>query len=154
MMSVALAVSGAVAQTASAPPQSGVDTDIALLRSDVQAAKTDVISHNMTFTDDQAKVFWPLYRDYAHQQQVIGDQRVAVIKEYADYYDGMTDAKADELMGRLLKFEQARTTLKTDYWPKFKAALGAKLAAKFYQVDNRLTQVIDLQISSEIPIIQ
>ena len=32
----------------------------ALLRQDVQAAKTDLITQNMAFTDAQAKAFWPL----------------------------------------------------------------------------------------------
>src|ERR1700759_5252882 len=71
ILAVALTASGAMAQTAPATSQADVDTDIALLRSDVQAQKTDIIAHSMQFTDAQAKAFWPLYRDYSHQQQVI-----------------------------------------------------------------------------------
>jgi len=33
-------------------------------------------------------------------------------------------------------------------------ALGAKRAAKFYQVDNRLTMIINLQLTAGIPLIQ
>jgi hypothetical protein len=32
-------------------------------------------------------------------------------------------------------------------------ALGAKRAAKFYQVDNRLSLLVNLQLTSEIPLI-
>jgi hypothetical protein len=42
--------------------------------------------------------------------------------------------------------------LRQDYWPKFQKALGAKRAAKFYQVDNRLTLMVNLQLTSEIPL--
>jgi hypothetical protein len=60
VMLVALSLaSGAIAQTATVA-QSGTDTDIALLRSDVQAQKTDVIAHTMQFNDADAKAFWPL----------------------------------------------------------------------------------------------
>jgi hypothetical protein len=57
-------------------------------------------------------------------------------------------------MGRMHKFDRARTDLRVEYYPKFKKAIGAKEAAKFLQVDNRLTLVVDLQIASAIPIIQ
>jgi uncharacterized membrane protein len=153
MLTILLVASGAVAQTTTTN-QSGVDSDIALLRSNVQAQKTDVIAHTMQFNDAEGKAFWPLYREYANKQQTIGDQRVSVIKDYADHYDTIDDAKADELMGRMLKFDNARTDLRAEYYPKFKKAIGAKQAAKFFQVDNRLSLLVDLQIASAVPIIQ
>lgn len=152
-LAVGLVASGAVAQT-TATTSTGIDSDIALLRSDVQAQKTDVVTRTMQLDDAQAKAFWPLYREYVNKQQIIGDQRVSVIKDYADSYDTMDDAKADELINRMLKFEEARTKLQAQYYPKFKKAIGAKQAAKFFQVDNRLTLLVDLQITSAIPIIQ
>jgi Spy/CpxP family protein refolding chaperone len=152
MLTIVLTVSGALAQTPTTD-QSGVDTDIALLRSDVQAQKTDVIGHTMQFTDTEGKAFWPLYREYATKQQTIGDQRVSVIKDYGNL-DTIDDAKADALMSRMLKFDQARTNLRVEYYPKFKKAVGAKQAAKFFQVDNRLTLLVDLQLASVVPIIQ
>ena len=66
MLAVLLGASGAIAQTATSD-QTGTDTDIALLRSDVQAQKTDVIAHTMQFNDADAKTFWPLYREYVNK---------------------------------------------------------------------------------------
>jgi len=37
--------------------------------------------------------------------------------------------------------------------PRFEKALGAKRAAKFYQVDNRLSMMINLQLASMVPLI-
>ena len=125
ILAVALTTSGAMAQTA-ATTQGDIDTDIALLRSDVQAQKTDIIAHSMQLTDAQAKAFWPLYRDYSHQQQVIGDQRVQLIKDYAAQYDTMDDAKAEALMNRWLSYDDAKTKLRSEYYPQFRNAIGAK----------------------------
>jgi hypothetical protein len=83
--------SGAIAQT-SGTAQGELDTDIALLRSDIQAQKNDIVARSMQFTDAQAKAFWPLYRDYSHKQQVIGDQRISIIKDYASQYATVDDA--------------------------------------------------------------
>lgn len=153
MLAALLMASGAIAQTATTD-QSGVDTDIALLRSDVQAQKTDIIGKTMQLNDADAKAFWPLYREYSTKQQALGDQRVSVIKDYGAEYDTLTDSQADGLMDRMLKFDKSRNELRAQYYPKFKKAIGAKQAAKFIQVDNRLTLLVDLQIANAIPIIQ
>ena len=153
VLAALLVVSGAMAQTATTD-QSGTDTDIALLRSDVQAQKTDIIGKTMQLNDTDAKAFWPLYREYANKQQTLGDQRVSVIKDYGAQYDTLTDAQADGLMDRMIKFNKSRNELTAQYYPKFKKAIGAKQAAKFIQVDNRLSLLVDLQLANSIPIIQ
>jgi hypothetical protein len=130
------------------------DDDIAVLRQYVQADKTEIITRNMTFTDDQSKAFWPLYRSYAHDQQVIGDQRVALIKDYVANYDTIDDAQAKSYIARALKFEDDSLHLRKEYMPKFEKAIGAKQTAKFYQVDNRLSLLVSLQLAALLPIIK
>lgn len=130
------------------------DSDIQLLRSDVQAERNDIITHTMAFNDQESAAFWPVYRDYARDQQVIGDDRWKLIKNYADNYDTMDDAKAAELAKQMFSIDSRTVTLRESYWPKFEKALGPKRAAKFYQVDNRLTLMINLKLSSEIPLIK
>lgn len=142
----------ATAQTVEVKAKPITDTDIQLLRSDLQAAKNDVIAHTMQFTDTESAAFWPVYRDYAHDQQTIGDARLRVILDYAQHYGNMSDATASELTQRFISAESKMLALRQDYWPKFQKALGAKRAAKFYQVDNRLTLMVNLQLTSEIPL--
>ncbi len=116
--------------------------------------RTDIIGKTMQLNDTDAKAFWPLYREYSTEQQKLGDQRVSVIKDYAAQYDTLTDAQADGLMARMIKFNKSRNDLTAEYFPKFKKAIGAKQAAKFIQVDNRLTLLVDLQLANTVPIIQ
>jgi Spy/CpxP family protein refolding chaperone len=130
------------------------DSDIALLRHDVQADKMAIIKKTMQFTDAEAAVFWPLYRNYAHEQHAIGDKEYQLIKDYGQNYGQMTDAKAAELAQKTFEIEQARHDIQVKYWPQFEKALTAQRAAKFYQVDRRLTLMIDLELSSEVPLMQ
>jgi len=141
------------AQTVEVKAQPITDTDIQLLRSDLQAAKNDVIAHTMQFSDAESAAFWPVYRDYTHDQQTIGDARFRVIMDYAQHYGNMSDANANDLTQRFIAVESRLVALRLDYWPKFQKALGAKRAAKFYQVDNRLTLMVNLQSASEIPLV-
>jgi hypothetical protein len=145
-------VAGAQAKTAT--NQAGIDSDITLLRSDLQADRTALVTEEMQLTDAQGATFWPLYREYANKQQIVGDQRVKVIKDYADKYTSMDDVTADDLAKRYMKFQQDRLKLRAEYYPKFKKAVGAKQAAKFMQIDNRLDMLVDLQISSIVPIVK
>jgi hypothetical protein len=129
------------------------DSDIQLLRSNVQAGKNEIITATMQFSEAESAAFWPVYREFARDQQVIGDDRVALIKDYATNYDSMDDAKAKDMVQRMINVEDKTLNLREDYWPKFMKALGAKRAAKFYQVDNRINLLINLQLSASIPLI-
>jgi len=142
------------AQTTEVTAKPLTDTDIQLLRSDVQSAKNDIIAHTMQFTDTESTAFWPLYRDYARDQQAIGDERVQLIKDYAANFDTMNNDKAKDSAERMMNIEKKTINLRESYWPKFMNVLGAKRAAKFYQVDYRLSLIINVQLASEIPIIQ
>jgi Spy/CpxP family protein refolding chaperone len=142
------------AQTAAVAAKPLSDSDIQLLRSDVQAGKNEIITATMQFTDAESTAFWPVYRDYARDQQVIGDERVSLVKDYAASYDTLDDNKAKDLVQRMINIDDKTLNLREDYWPKFMKALGAKRAAKFYQVDNRLSMIINLQLTAAIPLIQ
>jgi hypothetical protein len=150
---LALTVPTAPAQTAEVTATPLTDTDIQLMRSDLQATKNTVIADTMRFTDTESTAFWPVYRDYVRDQQKIADERVQVIKDYAQNFDSMTDDKARDMVQRMINVEDQTLNLREDYWPKFMKALGAKRAAKFYQVDNRITLMINLQLASQIPLI-
>src|SRR5512137_643961 len=78
---------------------------VQLLKHDLQAEKKDMIKKGMqTFTDEEAKRFWPIYDAYSAELGKFMEARVALIKSYADDYDTMTDAKAQELLNR--RFDQ------------------------------------------------
>ena len=130
------------------------ESDIALLRHDVQGQKMDIITKTMQFTDAEAAAFWPVYRNYANEQQGVGDKEYQMIKDYAQNYGQMSDAKAAELAQKTFELEQTRHDIQVKYWPQFEKALTAKRAAKFYQVDRRLTLMIDLELSTEVPLMQ
>ena len=129
------------------------DDDIKLMRQDVQSIKDDVIKDTMQFDETEASAFWPIYKEYAEGQQAIAEKRFGIIMDYAKNIDTMTDAEAANLTQRLFQVEEETQTLRKSYFPRFESAIGAKRAAKFYQVDNRLTMIVNVQLASEVPLI-
>lgn len=130
------------------------DDFIELLRKDVTAEKTAVITEIMAFTDSESKIFWPLYREYDFERSKIDDQRMALIKDYAEHFENITDEKADEITRRSFKYRQQLVKLEQKYYKKLAKALSAKTAARFFQLDNQLNSLITLQITSNLPLIE
>jgi len=145
----AFIVAPAVAQE----PVNGSEQMIELVRTDIQKQRIAIIGEAMQFTADEAAAFWPIYEAYEAERSEIGDQRVALIREYADHFQTMTDEKAGELGARALELEEARTVLKKKYFEKIQAEMSPVTAARFLQVENQLTMVLDLQIASQVPLI-
>jgi hypothetical protein len=152
-MVLILVAASALAQTATVQARPLTDEDVKLLRQDLQATKEDIIKDTMGFTGAEAAAFWPVYRGYAKEQHAIADRRLNLITEYAQNIDKMDNSKASSMTQRLFKIEDDTQALRKAYFSKFESALGAKRAAKFYQVDNRLSMLVNLQLAAEIPLI-
>ena len=101
------------AQGANAGSNTATETDIKLLREDIRSERKRLVAANMPLTDTEATKFWPIYDQYAAEVTKLGDTRVALIKEYAQSYDTMTDAQANDLMNRSAAIDQQFSALLT-----------------------------------------
>lgn len=106
----------------------------------------------MQFDAEDAAKFWPIYRDYDAELKKVNDLRVANILEYSRTYTAMTDEKADELIKNAMAFQKQRDELLGKYYERVKQELGAVTAARFLQVEHQLLMIIDLEITSSLPV--
>jgi len=127
---------------------------IELLRSDLKADKTAIMTAAMQFTPQQAEIFWPIYREYDLELSKLGDALIALVKDYAANFQQMTPASAKDLTGRLFKIEKGRIELRQKYYGKFEKAMDPVVAARFVQVERQIGLLIDTQIAAEIPLIE
>ena len=78
--------SGQATASASKDSQASVDQDVSLLRQDIRSKKKQLIAANLKLTDAEATKFWPVYDQYAEESTKLGDEKYALIKEYAQGY--------------------------------------------------------------------
>ena len=123
-----------------------------LLRADVNAQKVAIITEVMGFTEAEDKAFWPIYRECDAETAKLGDERVALIAEYADNYSNLTDAAADKLASKAIELEGKRQAAKARCYERVKGALSPRTAMRFLQVEHQLQLLIDLQIAASLPI--
>src|SRR6266699_3926854 len=150
-----ISVGQSQAQTPSnSSAQSSTDQDINLLRKDIRSQKKQIIAANLQLTDTEAEKFWPLYDQYTAELVKINDAKYAAIKEYATNYSTLTDDKALSLSRQIIGVDQSVAQLRMKYVPLFGKVISGKKTALFFQLDRRLVMLIDLQLASQIPMVQ
>jgi hypothetical protein len=152
-----LVAMSALAQTPSAAGTGSQAADddklVELVRKDVRAEKADIIGKTMKLDAAQAAAFWPVYKAYETERQALGNERLAVIQDLAEHFDGLNDAKAKGLLDRSFAIEDKRLALEKKYKDELLKVLPAKVVARFFQVESRLNNLINLEISSAIPLV-
>jgi hypothetical protein len=133
--------------------QKNLQEYVELLRSDVRQQKAKIMGAVMALNIDESAKFWPIYSEYDAELTKLNNQRLANIQEYAQNYDNMTDAKADELVQNAMEYRKQRAELLAKYYGRVKEALGSVQAARFLQIEDQLLTVIDLQIASSLPVV-
>lgn len=136
------------------PAYGQVDSYVELLRSDIRMQKQALLTQAMQFSDEQAATFWPIYREYELELSKISDQRVALIKDFAANFAMMTDEKARELANRSFKLEEDRVKLRKKYFGRVQKAMDPIIAVKFLQVERAIAALIDVQLASELPLME
>ena len=124
---------------------------IELARSDFKTKKVAVITEAMQFTEDEAEIFWPIYRDYDYEFTKIGDQEISLIKDYAENFETLTDEKTVELVTKSISIDRQILELRETYFNKISEALNPQLAARFIQIESQIQNFVQLLIAFQIP---
>ena len=129
------------------------DRDIEMLRADLRSQRKQITAENMTLTADEATKFWPIFDQYRHEAIKPNDERWALIKDYAANYKTMTEAQAQDYMKRSTAVDQELLALRMKYVPVFEKVISPKKTALWYQIDRRIDLLINLQLSTQIPMV-
>ena len=136
-----------------AEPNDNIYNYLQLFRSDLNSLKVQVVNSIMKLSEDEAKKFWPIYRDYENELGKLALNRAELVSEFvASHEDGtFDDAKAKDIAKRWFKSQKARLDLLENYHGKIEQALNSIHAGQFLQVENQVGLFIDLAIASEMP---
>lgn len=130
------------------------DANIQLMRQDIRAERKKVVAANMPLTEAEAVKFWPVYDRYIAETIKVNDVRFALLKEYAKNYDTANEEQADSFIKRWLSFDQDNTQLRLKYIPEFEKVISHKKTAMFFQVDRRVSMMIELQLAGQVPLVK
>lgn len=124
---------------------------IEVARAGMQADRATIITAAMNFSDKEAAVFWPIYRQYEYERSKLDDERVVVIKEYAQKYPTLKDDEAKSMAERMFECDSRQIALKKAYFKKFNKVLPALTVTKFFQVERRIDLLMDMNVEASLP---
>ena len=150
------------AQQSSAPsatqanmtPEQVEEANLQMMRADIRAERKKIVAANMPLTETEATRFWPVYDRYIGETIKVNDNRYALIKEYANAREAMTDTQANGFIKRWLALDGENTQLRLKYIPEFERVISPKKTAMFFQIDRRLAMMIELQLASQVPLVK
>jgi hypothetical protein len=130
-----------------------VEKDLALLRRDIRADKKKLIAANLPLTADEATKFWPVYDEYVAEMTKVNDDFYSVIRDYAANQKTITDAQASSMIKRWADIQVRQAQTRQKYIPLVEKTIPGKKAALFFQIDRRLYALMDMQVSSQVPLL-
>ena len=136
------------------PALAQVESEVALTRAEIQTERQAIVAANLPLTEEQAKAFWPLYREYRLEMAGLGDSYVKLIEDFAKNYEGLTDEQAKKLLEDMLSNQKQETKIKSDWISKFGKVMPMTAVARFYQIENKLDAIVRLEVAAEVPLVK
>jgi hypothetical protein len=137
-----------------AVPALAQNDDMEILREKVRADKKLLVAQSMQLTEEEGKVFWPIYDAYQAEKSKLADRRIKVIEDYATNFQTLSDDVAKDLVDRSIGIQKDAVKLMESYLPKFSKAVGDKKAARFYQIENKIDAIVNFELAANIPLAQ
>jgi len=128
------------------------DADLNLLRQDLRSQKQKLISQNLPMTESEATKFWGVYSRYTDELRPINEEKFQLIRRYGEQWQGMSNDEALIYIRRWLELDDQAHQLRSKYVVPVSEVLPGKKAATFFQLDRRISMMLDIQLASQIPL--
>ncbi len=115
--------------------------------------KKKIMSEEIKLEGDASTAFWALYDEFQTKNQELGKKRFEVINDYINGYENIDDDLADELMSKSLDIKKERLALWKEYFKKMSKSNGAKVAARFIQIESYFENVVSTALSEGLPFV-
>lgn len=136
--------------TAAAPSPENVLKNV---RADMQASRADIMAKNLTLTAAQAAKFWPVFEAYQKEQDVIMDAQLKSLQKYVESYDTLDDKGALAFINAHLDRDAKMTALRRKWLAEFQKVVPARIAARAMQIDRRLSNIAQVEVSAQLPLV-
>lgn len=114
-----------------------------------------VLTMEVIKIDDAQKraEFWKLYQEYEVKRKELGNKRVTLVEKYVEKYETLDAETITKLVAESSSIKLANINLIDEYFAKISKVIDAKSAAQFYQLENYLLNILNIQISDQLPFV-
>ena len=126
---------------------------IEMVRSVAALERKVVIAQALQLTGEESTMFWPIYDKYSADKKRVNDRLVKVITDYAANFENLSDELATSLVDDHMDVQSDLLKVRSRYLRKFDKVLAPKTLARFYQIENKLDAVANVQLAQGIPLV-
>ncbi len=152
LATLALALIVTAFPVASFAQDATTSADEQILLKQIQTNRRGVYAEYLKLTDAESKAFWPIYDEYEAKSKVLADRYLAMVNNFAEKYDTLTDAEASEILKERLTIERKRLDLKVKYTDRIAKVLPGKKALRYAQLESRIENLTQRNIYTLIPL--
>ena len=128
------------------------ELELMLLNKAIQ--KKTVVLTNMHLNGETKEKFSNLYDEYQGKLMKHRISELKLIQEYAVSFNNMTDENANKIIVEWATIEEAELVLKRDYVAKFKKVMPSADVIRYFQIENRIQLLGEVQQANLIPLAQ
>lgn len=141
------------AQPASMTQPANEEQIVAEFRKELMARRADVMAKGLTLNAEQAAKFWPMFEQFQKEQDFVVQEQIKATDDYAKNFEHLSDEGALAYLNMLLTRDKKMYDMRVKWLAKFKEVIPPTMAARAIQLDRRLGNVTQVQLSQRIPLI-
>ena len=149
VLALVLSVSGLPALAQDKPAD-----NMQIVREKIRADKKLFVAEAMDLTESEAKGFWQVYDNYQKDLMKLNDRTIRMIKDYHDNYQLMTNELARMLTDEFIAIKAEQQKLLVSYLPQFRTVLPDIKVARYYQIENKISAVVNYDLATNIPLVK
>ncbi len=153
LLAFAIACAPRTAGAADAPTAAPANTPDSV-REAVQTDKRALVERNMQLTPEEAKKFWPLYDAYQENLAPIVRRQNRAVMDSINAESSMTDANAKRIAKEIIEADADEQKLREKQLKKLLAALPARKAVRYLQIENKIRTLNRYDIAERIPLVR
>jgi hypothetical protein len=113
-----------------------------------------ILSEFMTFSEQEAKAFWPIYDDYLMTQRKVLYRIVALTFRYINESETLSDEQADAIVSEIIDIEIEKLLIIKKYTKQIRSVLPPKKMLRFLQTVPAVEFGFVLKFMSETPLVK
>ena len=105
---------------------------------EIESLKTAYFTQKLNLSPDEAKVFWPIYKDMQREQMALRKERMQKMISFrkTNEIDNLSDVQIQNLITSEFDFKQRELNLEKKYYNKLKSSLPIKVVGKYFRAQE------------------
>jgi hypothetical protein len=113
-----------------------------------------IVEKTLELTREEKAAFWPLYVEYDAELDPLRERRVELIMKLTTSRGELSDDEIVAAVRESFAIDEERAAVRKKYLAKFADVLPIPKVARLYQVENKLSALVNYQLAKDTPMVR